>query len=162
MRKIYLCLLMLMLSGSVIAQDQAQKDLFKRESAVLRGAIDDVMNTALGRGVLDPAKATYLEGYGAVITLEASLAPSQNPFTSPKSPGEIRAVVSQRRTAITEKLGSLLKERTGTMQSIGSTESVTVVLYLLNSNPADVPDLPAQILFTATKADPSQIKIRVF
>jgi hypothetical protein len=166
MRQIYLCALILMLSGSVFAQDKAkmgpQMDLFKRESTALRGAIDDVMNAVLGRGVLDPAKATYLEGYGAVITLEVSLEPTRSPFTSPRSPAEIRTVVSQRRQAITEKLEGLLKERAGTMQSIGSTEAVTIVLYLLNANPADVPDLPSQILFTARKQDTSQITRREF
>jgi hypothetical protein len=159
MMKSIFCLLLL--ATTAFAEiDKTQLDLFKKEAGSLRTAIDDVMMTTLpGRSMLDATKATYLEGYGGVFTLEASLEPTRSPFTSPKTPAEVRATVAQRRKDIETKLENLLKQRVGALQSIGPTESVTVVLYLLNSNPVDVPDLPSQILFTVKKEDPTQVAI---
>jgi hypothetical protein len=143
--------------------DTAQIEKFKKESSGLQNAIDDAVGSIVsGRSVLESTKATYLEGYGAVFTLEASLEPTRTPFTSPKPPAEVRAAVNERRKAITQKLEAILKKGADAMQSIGATESVTVVLYLINSNPADVPDLPSQILFTVKKQDPAQVIIRAF
>jgi hypothetical protein len=162
MKRTFLCLILF--AASAFAEvDKTQMDLFKKESAVIRAAIDDAMNGIVpGRGVTQAARASYLEGYGAVFTLEASLEPTRSPFTSPKSPAEVRAVVAERRKAIEAKLDSLLKQRAGSMQSLQPTDSVTIVVYLFNSNPVDVPDLPSQILFTVKKLDPTQLVIQAF
>ncbi len=162
MIKTLLCILVFA-TTSFAQIDRTQLDQFKKESASLRGAIDDIMNASVpGRGNLEAAKATYLPGYGAVITLEASLEPTRSPFTSPKTPSEIRKVVSERRTAIEGKLKDLLKKRAATLQSVGSGESVSVVLYLFNANPADLTDLPSQIVFTVKKQDPEQVTVLAF
>jgi hypothetical protein len=142
--------------------DKAQFDTFKKEAASLRGAIDDAVSSVVpGRSYLDSAKATYLEGCGAVLTLEASLGPTRTPFST-VTPQEVRKTVKERHEAITKKLEAVLKKNAGVIQSIAPNESVTVVLYLLNSNPADVPDLPSQILFTVKKQDPTQVVIREY
>ena len=154
---------MLVFVTSALAEvDKAQLDLFKKESAVLRAAIDDTVNASVSGRATESAKATYLEGYGAVFTLEAALEPTRSPFTSPKTPDEVRKIVSDRRKAIETKLEALLKQRVATLQSVGPTDSVTVVLYLFNSNPVDVPDLPSQIVFTVKKQDPARVNIRAF
>ena len=112
-------------------------DLFKKESAGLSGAIEDAVSGVVpGRSILETPKATYLDGYGAVISLEASLEPTRSPFNSPKSPAEVRATVSERRKGIQKKLETLLKQRVAAMQSVMPTDSVTFVLYIANSNPA--------------------------
>jgi hypothetical protein len=143
--------------------DKAWLDAFKKESAVLTAAVEEAVSGVVpGRSVLETPKATYLEGFGAVITLEASLEPTRSPFSTVKSPAEVRLTVSQRRKAIQQKIEGVLKQRTAAMQSVNATDSVTIVLYLLNSNPADVPDLPSQIIFTARKENPLQVSIREF
>jgi hypothetical protein len=108
MKKIILCLIVF--AGSAFAEmDKTQMDLFKKESRSMRDAIDEVMNANVqGRGLAETANATYLEGYGAVFTLEASLEPTRSPFSSPKTPAEIRSIVNQRRKAIETKLQELL------------------------------------------------------
>ncbi len=162
MKKGFLCILLF--AVSVFAGiDKAQMETFKKESAAMRGAIDDVISAVVpGRGYLDATKAIYLEGYGAVFTLEASLGPALTPFTSPKPPAEIRAIVTSRLKTINEKLQPMLQKRVGSLQSIGSDESVTVVIHLLNAYGADVPDLPSQIQYTVKKHDPSQVIVREF
>lgn len=146
-----------------LGQTKEQIDVFKKEAALLRAAADEAVNSSVpGMALLQVSKATYLEGYGVVVTLEAQLEATRNPFSSPKSPAEIRTIVAQRRKDVQQKLEKLVKDRTGTLKSIGDTESLTVVLYLFNSNPADLTDLPSQIVFSARKQDPADIKIRVF
>jgi hypothetical protein len=50
---------------------------------------------------------------------------------------------------------AFVKQRVSTMDSIAPTESLTVVLHVLNTNPGDVKNLPMQILVSAKK-DSSQ------
>ena len=166
MKKLIVCILLFAASAFAVT-DKAQMDNFKKESQVLRNAIGDAVGSVIpGRSYLDLPKASYLDGYGAVITLEASLAPTRSPFSSPETPEQVRKTVNQRRKDLTQKLEALLKQRVGTMQSILPNDSVTIVLYLLNSNPADVPDLPSQIILTAKKPvqkdDPTQVTIQEF
>ena len=156
--------LVLIFASSAFGQDdKARKDLLKKESATLRTAVDDaVYGASAGFPLLQGAKATYLEGYGFVVTLETALGPTRNPFTSARSPNEVRAIVAQRRNEIQQKLENLLKERVRTLQSMSPADSVTIVLYLINSNPADVPDLPSQILLTVKKQNPDLVIIQEF
>jgi len=143
--------------------DKAQMEAFKKEAAVLRGAIDDAVGSVLpGRSYLDSAKAIYLEGYGSVFTLEAYLGPTHTPFSAPKPAAEIRATVNERRKAITDKLQSVLIKGVPSMQTIAANESVTVVVHLLNADVKEVPDLPSQIQFTVKKEDPSHVIIREY
>ncbi|HEY2379843.1 MAG TPA: hypothetical protein VGK48_01555 [Terriglobia bacterium] len=162
MKKLIVCFLLLFTTTAFAEVDKAQMDSFKKEARGLREAIGDAVSSVVpGRSYVDLPKATYLDGYGAVITLEAALGPTRSPFSSPATPEQVRKTFNERRTQITQKIEALLK-KSGAMQSIGPNESVTVVLYLLNSNPADVPDLPSQILFTLKKQDPTQVIVREF
>jgi len=162
MKKAFFCVLLFSVSAFA-GIDKAQMDSFKKEAVVLRGAIGDAVGSVIpGRSYMDLPKATYLEGYGAVVTLEVSLGPTRSPFSSPETPEQVRKIVTERRKDITQKLEAALKKRVPDMQSVAPTDSVTVVLYLLNSNPADVPDLPSQILFTVKKQDPTQVTIQEF
>ena len=161
MKKALLCIL-LFAATAAAGIDKAQMDAFKKESQALNRAIGEALGSVLpGQSYLDLPKATYLEGYGAVITLEASLGPTRTPFSVAETPEQVRKTVNQRRKDITEKLETILKQRIGAMQSIAPNDSVTIVLYLLNSNPADVPDLPAQILLTAKKPPQKEDPVQV-
>ncbi len=154
----------LVFSAAVLAQDpKAQLEMFRRETPGLQAAVNDVINsTAPGMSLLQSAKAAYLEGFGVVITLEASLEPPRNPFSSVKTPAEVRSAVTERRKIVTQKLEALLKQRTGGLQSLGPSESLAVVVHLFNSNPADLPDLPSQVVFSVKKQDPTRVSIREF
>jgi hypothetical protein len=164
MKRIVVCILCMLVAASAWAEvNKAQLALFKKESAPIRAAIFDSLNeTVPGRSGAESVKATYLEGYGAVFTLEASLEPTRSPFSSPKTPAEVRAVVTQRRAVLEDKLQGLLKKHAAAMESVGALESVTIVLYLFNSNPVDVPNLPSQIQFTVKKQDPARVTVQAF
>jgi hypothetical protein len=159
--RLVLCVSMLAVSS--FAQDKSATDLFKKEAAPLQAAVEEAVNSAApGMGVVEHAKATYLDGYGLVVTVEAALVPPRNPFTSQESPAQVRSTVTQRRTAVQQKLERVLKEQSATLKSLGPEASLSVVLYLINSNPADLPDLPRQIVFTVKKTDQARVTIREF
>lgn len=121
----------------------------------MQNAVNDVVsNTVPGLGVLQGAKGTYLEGYGVVVTMELALEPPRNPFSGlGRTSSEVRASVTQRRKDTEERLTNLLKQKTPTMESILPTESATIIVYLLNTNPADLPDLPSQLILSVKKQE---------
>jgi hypothetical protein len=133
-------------------------DIFRKEKSALQAVTDEAVNSsAPGMGVLMPAKATYLDGYGVVVTVEAVLVPSRNPFVSPMKPEEVRKLVAERRTLLKQKILGLAKQQAAALNSVGPEQSLAIVVYLLNSNPADVPDLPNQMVFTTKKQNPADV-----
>jgi len=160
MVKFALCFLVL--SASAFGQAQPAIEKMNKDALLLQGAVNDVISTTIPIGpALQNAKAAYLEGYGVVVSLEVALEPPRLPFGGVKSPEEVRKTVSQRRKDVIEKLTNLLKQRTPTLESLASTESVAVVLNLLNTNPADTPDLPTQIILSVKKQDADSGRINV-
>lgn len=149
-------LMMLLASGAFAQTDKAQLEVFKKEAIPLQAAVDEAVNSLVPgpAGVLEHAKATYLPGYGVVVSLEASFEPGHTPFSSPKSPAEVRTIVEKRRRDVQAKLEQLLKDRVGKMQSLGAMESLTIALHLFNSNPVDISNLPSQLVLTIKKAEP--------
>lgn len=158
-----LCVLMFV--GGVWAQtDKERVDLFKKEAPILQAAVEEAVNSLVPgpAGVLERPRAAYLEGYGVVVSLQASFEPTRTIFSSPKTPADVKRIVNERRKAVQEKLEMLLKERVTKLQSIGDAGSLSIALHLLNSNPADLPDFPAQILLTVKKQDPAHVIVSEF
>lgn len=153
-----------MFAIAAFAQESTpQLDAFKKEAKGLQSAVNDVASASVSaNGVLQPAKTTYLDGFGIVVTVEVSLAPTRTPFSGPESPEAVRKLVNERKDTIRQKFESLLQQRAVSLESIGTNESVALVLYLFNANPVDLPKLPAQIVFTAKKLDPTHVTIREY
>ena len=70
-----------------------------------------------------------------------------------KTSDDVRTTVKEKRKATVDKLTNLLKGKVPTLESIGPTESATIIVYLLNANPGDLPDLPSQLVFSIKKQD---------
>jgi hypothetical protein len=152
MLKSLICLLTL--SSSLLAQNRPSEESIKKDVQTLQTAVNDAVSGVVsGLGVLQAARGTFLEGYGIVVTMEVAFEPPRNPFTAMKTSNDVRTTVIQKHKATVEKLTSLLKQKTPTLESIGPTESATVIVYLLNANPGDLPELPAQLVLTVKKQD---------
>ena len=148
--------LVTMLAFAVVASAQSpQSDpAFKRETVVIQAAVDDVVNSTVpGYALLTRTRSVYLEGFGVVFTLEVSLEEPRSPFFSPKTPDQIRALVDQRLKTIRGKLIDIVQQKTSTLAALPPAESVAIVMYLVNSNPADLPNLPATIVTSLKKQD---------
>ena len=146
---------------AVLLLTPPQADTFKKEMAPLQSAVDSVISST-GSQVLQRSRATYLEGYGVVVTLEIAFDTPSNPFGGFKAPDEARSIVAKRRKDVQEKMTAFAKQRVATTESIGSTESLAIVIYVLNTNPADVANLPAQIQMTVKKQAPDPVLVREF
>jgi hypothetical protein len=144
--------------------DKPSMETFRKEALTLGAAVDSAVSAAVpGRSPFQSgAKATYLEGYGAVVTIETALEGPRNPFTSPKTPAETRAIMTQRLANLQQALEKLLQERTAKLESLASTDSISLVVYIFNANPGDAPDFPSQVVVTAKKEDPTHVKVQKF
>jgi hypothetical protein len=157
-----LTLLVLFLAFAQAAPaDTFNSELFKKEIRPLQDAVATAVTPSVARIMQDP-KATYLEGFGIVITMEVILEAPGNPFTRVKTDQELRASVAQRRKDIKDKVSELLKQRVVKMESIRSNQSIAVVVHLLNGTPVETPDLPTQLVVSVQKDTPGQIKVREY
>ena len=138
-----------------------QADVFKKEMAPLQSAVDGLVKSA-GAQVLEPPRAAYIEGYGIIISLYMTFEVPQGIFGTPKKPAELRKLVEQRRKDVQEKLTTFVTRSVATTDSIGSTDSLAIVIHVLNTYPGDLPNLPGQIVLTAKKESPQQVAFREF
>jgi hypothetical protein len=131
----------------------AQADNLKKEAPSLQAEIDGVMNSTVPGLLLEPARAFYLDGYGLVVTLKVALALPRSPFNAVTNPEDIKKVAAQRRKDIKEKLVALLKQRAGSIEALAADESISIAVFMMNTNPADLKDLPSHVIFSIKKQD---------
>ncbi len=161
MRVIRLLVLLMIVPAILPAQagtDQLSR--FRQESAVMAAALDDAFSSIVPGPLLQRSKATQLDGYGLVVTVEVALEPPRNPFSGVKQPEEIRRSSAERREALKEKAVELLQNRVAGLASVGSDERVAIVIHLLNTNPADLPDLPTQVVVSVGKQAAADLEAR--
>ena len=152
---------LLLFPGLLAGQTQPAPDKIKTDIKVVQNAINDSLGSSLpGWGVLEMARAAYLDGYGIVVNIEVAFDPPINPFSPVRPPEEVRTIATQKRTEVQDKLTNILKQKVPLMTSIGPADNVAIILNVLNTNPAYVPDMPAQIILSAKKQDPSQVSVR--
>jgi len=160
MLRTLLCLLLA--APLALAQSgTAQIDIFKKESPALQKAADLAIAEVPGSSVLQSAKAVYLEEFGIVVSLEVALEPVRNPFDVFKAPKQAsQAALNDKLKIVRDKMTRFLTQKAPTLQSLGDTQSVAVVVHLFNSNPVDSPNLPRQVVFVMKKQEPSKVAVR--
>ena len=153
----------LLTSGIVYAQASPPDEKIKADVRTIQTAVNDIVGTPLpGGGVLQVARGAYLDGYGIVVSLEVAFDPPVNPFSPQKSPEEIRTTAAQRLKEVQDKLTTVLKQKVMLLESIAPSESVSVILNILNLNPAYLPEMPSQVIFTVKKQDAGRVNIRPY
>ncbi len=151
------------MTSVLYGQNQLPPEKIKSDVTALQNAVNESVGASLpGWGVLQGAKAAYLDGYGIVVNMEVALDAPATPFSGQKSPEEVRTTAAQRRKEVEDKLTNILKEKTASLQSIAPNESVAIIVNILNTNPAYVPDMPAQIIFTVKKQDAARVKVQPY
>jgi hypothetical protein len=158
MRKLVLSLLLM--SGALYGQSQPAPDKIRADVKTVQNAVNDVVGLSIpGWGVLQGAKGAYLEGYGIVLNIEIAFDPPVNPFSPQKTAEEVRTTATQKRSEVQEKLKNVLKQKLPVLASLAPGDSVAVILNVLNTNPAYLPDMPSQIIFSAKKQDAASVKV---
>src|SRR2546428_9467140 len=157
-----LLVFVLLVSGILYGQGQPVEKL-KPDVRTIQSAVNDVGGTpAPWGGVLQVAKGAYLEGYGIVVSLEVAFDPPVNPFSPQKSPEEIRTTAAQRLKEVQDQLTNILKQKVMLLETIAPSESVSVILNILNTNPAYLPDMPSQLIFSVKKQDAARVSIKPY
>ena len=131
-------------------------------------AIDDRVQQMIARApfvLLGTTRGAYLEGYGAVFTLEVNLVPvaSISPFRPAYTPPEIQNLNRQKReklTALKAGLRQLLAEQAAVLTPVPATEKVAIVVSLFNFNWEDTTNLPSQLVLQAQRQSLSEIQSR--
>src|SRR5215831_8563748 len=142
--KSVLCLL---LAGGFTQVDT----IFKKEMVPLQSAVD-VAITSTGSRIMNSPKATYLPDYGVIVVVEVALEAPPNPFDGFKTSEAAKKNINTRYKDLTTKLSDLVKEQVAKTDSVAATESLSVVVHILNSNPAAMPNLPSQLVITMKKS----------
>ncbi len=156
-------LFVLLTAGIVSGQASPPDEKIKADVRTIQNAVNEIMGTPVpGGGVLQVARGAYLDGYGIVVSLEVAFDPPVNPFTPQKSPEEIRTTATQRLKEAQEKLTSVLKQKVALLESIAPSDSVSVILNILNTNPAYLPDMPSQVIFSVKKQDTARVSIKSY
>src|SRR5436190_1782347 len=163
MTKVLFFFLFSIISGILYGQGQPTVEKISPDVRTIQDAVNKVVGTPVpGGGVLQVAKGAYLDGYGIVVSLEVAFDPPVNPFSPQKTPEEIRTTAAQRLKDVQEKVTNVLKQKVVQLESVGPAESVSVVLNILNTNPAYLPDMPSQIVFSVKKQDTARVILRQY
>ena len=132
---------------------------FKKEMVPLQSAVD-VAITTTGTRIMNSPKATYLDDYSVIVVVEVALEPPPNPFDGFKVTDATRKMINTRYKDLTTKLADLVKEQVAKTDSVGATESLSVVVHILKTNSVAVPNLPSQVVISMKKSG-SEPSIRV-
>jgi hypothetical protein len=151
----------ILLSLLMLLQTAPARELSRKEITALQSEVDAVAIPAVAR-VEQQSKATYLDGYGFVVTMEVALVTPPNLFSTPVSPADLKSSAAKRRKDLADRLQAFLKERVPKMDFIAPAESFAIVVYIRNYTQADVPNLPTEMLFTIKKESPDQVTTREF
>lgn len=130
----------------------AWADVDAAEAANLERSVNSLVG-GLVPNVFRDARATYLEGYGVAVTIEVALDVPRNPFNSSRSAADTRESALQRIAAIRQETIRLLASEALRIDSLGADEMLSVIVYMVNPNPVDLPDLPSQVVVSARKQD---------
>jgi hypothetical protein len=154
---------LLLMSSALYSQAQPAPEKIKPDTKTVQNAVNDVIGSSIpGWGVLQGAKAAYLEGYGIVLDIELAFDPPMNPFSPQKSPEEVRKTATQKRSEVQDKLTNIVKNNLPSLTSLAPGDSVAIILNVLNTNPAYTPDMPSQIVLSAKKQDAANVIIREY
>jgi hypothetical protein len=107
--------------------------------------------------VLWKPRGAYLEGYGAVFTIELNLAPMANvsPFQkayNDEQKGQLNIRKRQRLEDLTEQAREMLVEAAKQLSVVPENEKVALAVTLFHYNWEDLTDLPAQIVVQAPRS----------
>ena len=146
--------LLLALVLALLPQSNADRIAeFRQAAPNITNSLDLVADEIVPGPLLQKAKATMLDGYGVVMTLEVRLDAPPSPFASRPPIDSVRRLSSARVRDLKDRIIDFMEETLPRLGAISASESLTVVVYVLNTNPVDLPDLPTQVQLTATRQD---------
>jgi hypothetical protein len=137
----------------------SKSEMFRKEGPALQAAVDQGISEVPGISILQTSKATYIQEFGIVVTLELTLEANRSPFNV-DARAEKPAVVNERLQRVRDKMKQLLLQKAPGLRTAGDDQFVVIVVHIFNSNPVDRPNLPQQIIAMVKKSEPSNVTFR--
>lgn len=136
------------------AEPPVLTDLKQAERAIERSFSDITSPNAMG--LIGTARGAYLEGYGAVFTLQVMLTPIPGfgPFRPSYSEEELTKLNVRKRQRLEDleaKVRDILVSEGSRLESVPAEEKVAVVVSLFHFPWEDLTGLPAQLVVQATR-----------
>lgn len=134
-----------------------------RVSRKALAGVENAMNnkfrevTADPYDLLGPARGTYLDGYGAVFTIELQLVyvPPLTPFRGPFTPREVAAVHERKVKKLPqmkEAMRGLMAGACNTLDAMPGNEKISMEAILWRYTWEDSHGIPERVLMTAEKS----------
>jgi len=156
MLRTILCLLIA--APTLFAQTGASKsDMFRKEGPALQRAVDQAISEVPGISLLQTSKATYIQEFGIVVSLEVALEPPRGPFDVAQP---ANSSLPQKQQRVRDRMKQLLAQKAPELQTAANDQFVVIVVHLFNSNPVDTPKLPQQMIIMVKKGEPSAVILR--
>src|ERR1051325_1809312 len=140
-----------------LAAQTASTSVFRKEAPGLQQSVDQTAREVPGASILQTSKATYIEEFGIVVSLEVALETPRNPFGDANAD---RGNLADKQRQLKDKMRQLLTKKAATLQTVGPEQSIVIVVHLFNSNPVDNPNLPKQFMFMVKKSDHTRVTVR--
>jgi hypothetical protein len=128
-------------------------DEFLQVAPNITSSLNALADEVVPGPLLQKAKATLLDDYGVILSLEVRLDAPPNPFARRRPVESLRRLSTARLRTLKDRIVDFMGETLPDLGAISPSESLTVVVHVLNTNPVDMPDLPMQVMFTATRQD---------
>jgi len=137
----------------------AKPETFRKEGPAFQSAVDQAVSEVPGVSLLQTSKASYIQEFGIVVTLEVTLEQSRSPFNVDARP-ERPSVLTERQQRVRDKLKQLLTQKAPGLRTAADDQFVAIVVHIFNSNPVDSPNLTQQITVMVKKNAPSNVIVR--
>ena len=133
--------------------------MFRKEGPAFQRVVDQAVGEVSGVSLLQTSKASYIEEFGVVVTLEVALEQQINPFNV-DARAERRSVLTERQQRLRDKMKQLLTQKAASLRVPADDQFVAIVVHIFNTNPVDSPNLTQQIMIMVKKNAPSNVIVR--
>ena len=150
---------LILLAVTVLCLGATEPRVSRKALAGVEGAMNDKFRavTTDPYDLLGPARGTYLDGYGAVFTIEVQLVHAEppNPFRPAYTPADLAALHDRklkRLPAMKETMRGLMAEACNTLDAMPGDEKISMEAILWRYSWEDSRGIPQRVLLTAEKS----------
>lgn len=136
-------------------------EAFRKEGPAFQSAVDQAVNEVPGVSLLQTSKASYIQEFGVIVSLEVALERPRilTPFT-PDTRSDGPSVLTERQQKLRDKIKQILTQKAAGLRVPTDDQFVAIVVHIFNANPVDSPNLPQQIMVMVKKSAPSNVIFR--
>lgn len=157
LRLVLLSSILISPTSGLIAQQNLNLDVFKRDSRIFEGILDEVLKQSFSDfSIASEPQASYLPGYGAVTTfyLKINRLTIRTPFGSIERPRTASSQTKQEQVrTVKETMMEALANYGGTLKGLKPHEQISISARIEDRNELDPSRNEIVIVLTVTRDD---------